>query len=92
MLKEYESSVELDGDHESNPDKEVVQRDFWSDPQELIGSKDLKEQVKPVNLTVLEYGWLLKGKAGKQFIQYLTSKPSNSSIFNIAGIHTIVNS
>lgn len=42
--------------------------------------------IKPVRLTILEYGWLLKGNAGDKFIDYLSKKPSDSSIFNIKGV------
>ena len=45
-----------------------------------------------MRLTILEYGWLLKGNAGDQFIDYLSYKPSDSNIFNIKGVQTIINS
>jgi hypothetical protein len=37
----------------------------WEDPDSLIRKSDIMNDMKPVSLTVLEYGWLLKGQAGE---------------------------
>lgn len=98
-LKKFDDNVKIEGDDieeefksyaASTLTKEGMQEKnmtaLWSDPHELINKAAIQEDMKPVNLKVLEYGWLLKGKAGEQFIQYLSSKKSDSSIFKIQGV------
>lgn len=72
--------------------KELATVSAWEDPDNLIRKQDILNDMKPVTLTVLEYGWLLKGQAGEQFIEYLSYKHSDSSIFNIKCVQTIINS
>jgi hypothetical protein len=38
--------------------------ELQNEPKNLINKEDIKNDIKPLRLTVLEYGWLLKGKAG----------------------------
>ena len=34
------------------------------DPKKLFNKQDILNDIKPVRLTILEYGWLLNGNAG----------------------------
>lgn len=54
--------------------------------------KDINEDLKPVTVEALEYGWLLKGKAGDLFIRYLARLPSDSNFLESKIVHTIVDS
>jgi hypothetical protein len=43
----------------------------FADPLVLPSKHDLDINVKSVRVNIYDYGWLLKGKAGANFIEYL---------------------
>lgn len=55
-------------------------------PNNFITKEDLKNEMRPIIITYLDYGWLVKGNAGETFIQYLANKRSDEAIFDIKGI------
>jgi hypothetical protein len=65
---------------------------IWRMPENFITKEDLKNEMRPIIVTYYDYGWLVKGKAGEKFIQYLANKKSDEPIFEIKGIQTIINS
>ncbi len=45
--------------------------DPFKDPTHIESKRNLENDVQPVQATIFDYGWLLRGKAGIEFIDYL---------------------
>jgi hypothetical protein len=68
-----------------------VNDESFKDPDHLKAKKNLENDVQPVQATVFNYGWLLRGQAGSEFIDYLALQEPESTIFKLKNIKTIVN-
>jgi len=63
----------------------------YEDPKHLVSLADIQKDIMPVQFTILDYGWLMKGNTGYQFTEYLAHQPSDSALFKMQNIQTIVN-
>jgi hypothetical protein len=51
----------------------------------------LSQQTQQIAIYTYDYGWLLRGKTGQEFIEFLANQNSNSEIFKLKSIQTIIN-
>jgi len=46
----------------------------------------LSQQTQQIAIYTYDYGWLLRGKTGQEFIEFLANQNSNSEIFKLKSI------
>ncbi len=60
--------------------------EFLEDPTTFLNDGDIISRKRPVAFYTYDFGWLLKGNAGKEFMTYLRNQRNDSSIFQLKTI------
>eukprot|EP00347_Sterkiella_histriomuscorum_P008884 403343377 len=64
---------------------------YLNDPIFYTKQQSKESKFVSVNFSTYDFGWLLKDETGKQFISYLKSLNSDSTIFELEIIQTLIN-
>ncbi|TNV87690.1 hypothetical protein FGO68_gene14441 [Halteria grandinella] len=63
-----------------------------NEPKTFYKAERKSKVTYPISFYTYEFGWLLRGETGTQFISYLTNQSSESNLFKMKSIQVIIDS